>query len=34
VTLTDFATGLRYMRFVDAVDESAATGARVRLAEA
>jgi len=34
VTLTDFATGLRYMRFVDAVDESAATGARVRLAGA
>jgi predicted dehydrogenase len=34
VTLTDFATGMRYMRFVDAVDESAATGARVRLAGA
>jgi predicted dehydrogenase len=32
VELTDFATGLRYMRFVDAVHESASSGARVNLA--
>ncbi len=31
VELTDFATGLRYMRFVDAVHESAAIGGRVLL---
>ena len=29
VRLTDFATGVRYMAFTDAVNESAATGQRV-----
>jgi predicted dehydrogenase len=29
VRLTDFATGVRYMRFTDAVNESAETGQRV-----
>ncbi len=31
VRLTDFATGVRYMAFTDAVQESAATGARISL---
>ncbi|HVA86281.1 MAG TPA: Gfo/Idh/MocA family oxidoreductase [Candidatus Saccharimonadales bacterium] len=31
VRLTDFATGVRYMAFTDAVHEAAATGARVAL---
>lgn len=31
VRLTDFATGVRYMRFTDAVNEAAATGQRVSL---
>ena len=31
VHLTDFATGVRYMAFTDAVQESAATGARISL---
>ena len=31
VTDTDFATGLRYMEFVDAVHDSAASGMRVDL---
>jgi predicted dehydrogenase len=31
VRLTDFATGVRYMAFTDAVNESAATGQRVSL---
>jgi predicted dehydrogenase len=31
VRLTDFATGVRYMRFTDTVHEAAATGTRVAL---
>ena len=31
VRLTDFATGVRYMEFTDAVNESAATGQRIPL---
>jgi len=31
VRLTDFATGVRYMRFTDAVNEAAATGQRISL---
>jgi hypothetical protein len=31
VQLNDFATGLRYMRFTDAVHEADATGRRVAL---
>jgi predicted dehydrogenase len=33
VTLTDFATGVRYMAFTDAVVEAARTGARVSVVE-